>query len=539
MSKKLVVYIFSMVISSTFVWGQQGPAGVGNNDGVSALRLWLDADQGLFADTLALQKCTNKTKVKLWKDLSGSQNHVYATSDSSAPFWFSNADIANANGAVRFYKNLDSNNLRNFLVSKKFDKTNDISIYCVFHPTTKADGNNVTPASATTFSPDMWYYGCGIVDCPNPGFSNDISLSMCDTSIVAGVGDSTKKEDYCIKSPLKIAQTQFASIEKNAWSGTLVLSRNGLQKNAYQVGTQPVNDATNYFIGANSNVYYKGLSPFFDGSISQVLIYNKILNAAEKIVLENYISAKYNIQIDQKDIFKYDLTTLGDFDNELVGVGKATDGSKHLSAKGEGILHLFGNENYDFNEFVLLAHNKGNTDFSELNYSNGIDKLLNRQWIFDATKDTSLINLDVNISGLNKSSDQIVLVFDMNKNGDYSDEILNNGIVYPLKNSNNILSYRDLKVFSGLKFTIGILENPCQTPNCQSFFTPNGDGEADTYFVENKGSVKIYNKTGNLVKSIMGPAYWDGTDNSGNPLAPGIYFVTAKDNTDKTVTLIK
>lgn len=65
--------------------------------------------------------------------------------------------------------------------------------------------------------------------------------------------------------------------------------------------------------------------------------------------------------------------------------------------------------------------------------------------------------------------------------------------------------------------------------NCsKALITPNGDGIQDTHFFEESGAVKIFNKRGELVKSLSAPSYWDGNTDTG--LAPqGIYIVNVND----------
>ncbi|MBC7391168.1 MAG: hypothetical protein H7329_18320, partial [Opitutaceae bacterium] len=46
-------------------------------------------------------------------------------------------------------------------------------------------------------------------------------------------------------------------------------------------------------------------------------------------------------------------------------------------------------------------------------------------------------------------------------------------------------------------------------------------------------------RSGGLVKSMQTPAFWDGTNEKGQLSAPGIYFLIANEDSQKTVTLIR
>jgi hypothetical protein len=70
-------------------------------------------------------------------------------------------------------------------------------------------------------------------------------------------------------------------------------------------------------------------------------------------------------------------------------------------------------------------------------------------------------------------------------------------------------------------------------------FTPNGDDIEDSYFIPYEGSVKIYNVKGSLVRKLTTPAYWDGNDDSGNPLPMGTYAIITDSGKIVNITIVK
>ena len=52
--------------------------------------------------------------------------------------------------------------------------------------------------------------------------------------------------------------------------------------------------------------------------------------------------------------------------------------------------------------------------------------------------------------------------------------------------------------------------------------TPNDDGDRDTYYFEESGEVIIYDKQGNLIKTLQTPGFWDATSKNGKVRA-GLY----------------
>lgn len=57
----------------------------------------------------------------------------------------------------------------------------------------------------------------------------------------------------------------------------------------------------------------------------------------------------------------------------------------------------------------------------------------------------------------------------------------------------------------------------------QALITPNGDGESDSYFFVHTGRVVIYDKRGEIVKTLTLPNEWDGATPHGR-VAPGAYL---------------
>lgn len=74
---------------------------------------------------------------------------------------------------------------------------------------------------------------------------------------------------------------------------------------------------------------------------------------------------------------------------------------------------------------------------------------------------------------------------------------------------------------------------------CDPVFYPNGDGIADTYYIENTGTAQIYNRTGELIKELSTPAYWDGTTKKGQDAPSGLYVIVVNKDITIKVTLLR
>jgi len=535
--KLLTLFSFTALFLPSY--GQTGPAGVGMRDGSSALKLWLDAEKGVYVDTLASQSANASDRVMLWKDLSGNNNHVTAKTDSTRPTLTENSPL-NGAAAMRFTRNAGKTNKKTYLSSKAFASTNDITIYCVFHALTKSGGNNVTPFKSKNFGPNMWYAGSGLVDAGASGFTNDVSLAFCDTSIAAGAGDSTTATDYCVKTPASLRKTYMATLQKEAWNGKLSIAQNANTPASYQAGAQPINIPTKYFIGSNSNYNSPLDTPFFDGYIANVLIYNKLLNKAEKVILENYLSAKYGFALANNDLYSFDDSSAGNFDFELIGIGKADDGSFQASAKGEGPIELTHSSELDKGDFMFIGHNGKPLTMVAESMPDGVQSKIERTWIFSKTGSKQKIDflVDANIIPSVKKED-LVLLIDTDNNGLFSDETFGRGMI-PVSEVTNHgrFTFAGVSLLHGNRFTFAKLKPVCQS-DCEAYFSPNGDGQSDIYYLDQQGKTAIYDRSGKFIKSMPTPAYWDGTNDRGEPAVPGLYFLVTNEDIQKTVTLIQ
>ena len=74
--------------------------------------------------------------------------------------------------------------------------------------------------------------------------------------------------------------------------------------------------------------------------------------------------------------------------------------------------------------------------------------------------------------------------------------------------------------------------------DCESIFTPNGDGNNDAFYIASEGTAKIVTVDGVLVKELNTPGYWDGTDQNNEPLSTGYYGIILNGNSPIKVSLI-
>lgn len=93
--KRLLLIVCIVWCVFTKPYAQDGPGGVGLRNGVSALKVWLDASEVSTFSTTA------GNAIFQWKDKSGSANHLTTIGGWSAPFPVFSANAVNGNGTVQ------------------------------------------------------------------------------------------------------------------------------------------------------------------------------------------------------------------------------------------------------------------------------------------------------------------------------------------------------------------------------------------------------------------------------------------------------
>lgn len=61
--------------------------------------------------------------------------------------------------------------------------------------------------------------------------------------------------------------------------------------------------------------------------------------------------------------------------------------------------------------------------------------------------------------------------------------------------------------------------------SCEEIFTPNGDGDNDTFYFDKTGSIEIYNTQGIIVNQFQAPIHWNGADKNGKLVPIGNYAI--------------
>jgi len=167
----------------------------------------------------------------------------------------------------------------------------------------------------------------------------------------------------------------------------------------------------------------------FNGYISEIILYNTVLNDAQRIIVNNYLSAKYNAALSSVDLYRQDDAGQGNYDHEVAGVGRMTTGMQSDS-RGTGIVQMSGATGLDNNEFLFWGHNnEGLGTFGVIDLPAGIEGRWQRTWRVNEVNtsgtavDVGAVDITFDLSTFgNVNPDEVRLLVDTDNDHVFADE---------------------------------------------------------------------------------------------------------------------
>ena len=413
---------------------QSGPGGVSHDSNTSKnCRLWLDAGD------LASPIQPDGSEVTLWLDKSNSvetdkaiwieeHNGITYSEFFTAPFFRSDpAYSINGHPVVSFedggmlLMGLSANaNLNSDLVSESNGITKQRTILIAFRT-----GNDISSRQY------LWEQGGGWRGLGIYIYQSELYIGVYD---IEGLkfGYSYKKTTvqpnttYVVSLVLNVANTITidTAVDNQSLKGTI----NGDSFGMLQVGAAHPNGSfgvgaikkqndpigiggVNSLTAHESSIYdytknnpgCKGhvpcdnslLEPFgitgqftFKGRIAEIAYYAYSLNTAERIIVENYLAAKYFANVIDNDKYEYQ----ANYGHEVIGIGADANGDDHNYSKGDNLFEIsVGNMANAFkyeagSHYLLVGHNGNPMQWTNQNTPDSASiQRLRRTWRFDRT----------------------------------------------------------------------------------------------------------------------------------------------------------
>jgi len=309
--------------------GKVGPGGVGSADEIS---LWLRPDEGVTTGS--------NGAVSTWADQSGNGNDATQTNSGERPAYGSTAingiDVVTFDGTDDF--------LRSNVASLPNSTNTLLSV-------ANAGGGGV------------------IFGVDNGSFESLRTLGYDNGSTGAASQNRVTNGNTVIGSGNAGGIAVLSSVFNNS---KVNIRENGGGANSLSAG--PNSNGTYAILGGEPKNGGDQQDPdltsgqnTFGGDVAEFIAYDQTLNKAQRLIVENYLAAKYSINSLSTDLYAGDLGadgtdgTADDRDRDVIGIGQASDGTKHVTAQGGGFtLSLAGGN--DNGDFVFAGRKTGVTE---------------------------------------------------------------------------------------------------------------------------------------------------------------------------------
>jgi len=364
-----------LFLNSLCLYSQTGPGGVGTS---ANNVLWLKANAGTSSTT-------NNTRISSWNDQSGNAINVTQTVAVQQPSFATN--VINGMPAIQFDNTSTTNDKLIGPDSPKLDNTSGYTFFTVVR---------------------MQHI-------------SDEARSIVSKRVNVGVDQSFMLFLFSGRRLYLDLQTN-----DNRFNTTTQYTTNtNYMFNAYYNGTLALNQRARLYNGetleitsAESNTLIpNNNSPLiigsthetdgrpFGGYIAEIITYTTSLNDAERIIVNNYLSSKYNISLTVNDYYVGDIPSNGDFDFDVAGIGAEASGSSNTfsasASAGLGLSSSFGLDNGDY-LFAGHATNSNTVNITDVAGIGGDNPgRWERVWYVDVTNSGAPINTTIEFDMVN------------------------------------------------------------------------------------------------------------------------------------------
>jgi len=378
-----IVFLFTLNLYS-----QTGPGGVGSS---ATNKLWLDANRGVTLTGANLSS---------WADQSGNANTATPSGASARPTFVA--------GSVNGFPSLDFDGVNDELLvadNAGLDVTSWHIFMVVIVDVQKNYNAWMVKGNDSQENFELLSYSDGNLHTPI------VYTDATRTTPSAAAGQATT--------------TEFNIIE---YSYTSTVGRDAYKNNGATIITDnenktPLNNNFEIYIGNE-----RGTSRFVDGDIAEVIIYNTRLNSAQRIIVNNYLAAKYNKTLTNNDV--YDEDAAG-FDFDVAGIGRIDASNLQNDSRGSGIVRILNPNDLGDDEFLIWGHDNGvlsATNTTDIPAT--IQARSNRIWRVSERNSTNASNANVgdvdiqfDFSGLGAiTAGDLRLLIDTDNDGSFADE---------------------------------------------------------------------------------------------------------------------
>ena len=202
---------------------------------------------------------------------------------------------------------------------------------------------------------------------------------------------------------------------------------------------------------------------------AEVIHFNYALDAVDHIMVQNYLSAKYNIALSSEDYYDEDDPGNGDYDFDVAGIGQISATVFNDDAQGSGIVRISNPRDLNDDEFFIWGHDGGTQQAIEsTDVPASLDARFERVWRVSEVNssltavDVGGIDISFDLTGLGSvTTTDLRLLIDTDNDGNFNDET---PIAGATDLGGDIYQFANLTgITNNLRFTLGTI-NSIQTP---------------------------------------------------------------------------
>jgi hypothetical protein len=369
-----LLFVFSPVPDP---FGPFGPGGVGDE---TSLSFWLKADENTF-DNGNIPVSENGQQVEQWRDVVNNEYVAMQTTDSRKPELWTAENGINGNPAL------------------KFDGDNDwLSLEQVV-PGRSISGYMMVEGDSIEWNDHGWFASSrepnGYLMHPWKS-SSQYSVEMYDLddnssgSPIYYIGDASAPHIYGFIYQQEDLFQAFQTIFDDK-----VYDFNGID-----VGLRDNTTPIDIRIGWDYEQRYGA------GKIAEHFIYNRKLYNTHHILVANYMSAKYAVDLGLLSRYHHPNQHLNVF-----GIGRTTEYDYHTDAQGRGIIRFSNPSDLDNEEYLLCGHDNLGLNFVAGGYPISSERT-ERTWGYTRTGDPGSVLVRVLASELENTTGLGLIVVD-------------------------------------------------------------------------------------------------------------------------------
>lgn len=262
-----------------------------------------------------------------------------------------------------------------------------------------------------------------------------------------------------------------------------------------------------------------GVTGFLDGDIAEAIVIGRAVNGAERIIVANYLSAKYNIAI-ANDVYTMD-NPAGNYDFEVAGIGQTALSVNHRDAKGTGIVRMWNPSALDNNDFLMWGHDNGPLTGSADVDGLVIEERFTRVWGVSETADVGNVRVSFDFNGIgNPLGSNLRLLIDRDNDFTTNDVTPIVGTV-----SGNIVVFSNVNFQDGDRFTLGNTDS--STPLPVTLVSLEASPSTGSVLVKWKTASELNNDFFEVQKSIDGEKWKEVAivNGAGTTIIPQFYQI--------------